>query len=770
MDNFDLMSDDDLRIRLLQYGFPNLPITQTTRKTLVKKLRNHLANTNSNLRQTTSLVTRYSSGEESDTVNRNKKADGAKSRKARMTVSGAPGGRSNQPMPPPSFTTRSQPGMRTSTPSSSFSRAGINTSGGKKSSVYVSPVIINDSEDDDIDWNMRRNRSTSNSSKTISPRGRTAELYTTLDSSMRNGSNGHDEDVDDQNSTSDYTRRLLQLREGSLQKQNSLARKRKMYSSQRLSDYQPVSENDIVYHAEPSLEPAHIPLNTAIKNFINRLDAAYGFKQTFVPMLLVTSLIVFFMLIIFVYVTIAPDIENILSPSKTLYVPCNNHQEADASYACIEEHSLEASLNLLKIIAPEMQARAVAKRCGDKVSKISNVMCVKDFWQYFSDNHPQSRYVTDNSHGLELMKDLHNVEYLVDRNKQWGIQNVDADGEPISLDDVVERRAHQSECLAILKPKLPITCTIYTKIHTFCVIFGTLAVICFGVFVVRKFYNFVLQIKERRRQQIDHLIREICSILMEKAIQDKENPSIVVNHLRERIIEPSKRSELAWAWNEAIAYISQHDSRIHTGFENINGEDLKVISWTDDTKNLSATGSVQTTPQQTQQRFTNARFPQPLDGRTPVTLKKWMGAAFDKSNKIKDPPTNCLKIRQMFDKYEANNPNLTTIIQDTILHKLRDKNCKIYDIQLDLKTCCVYIKCASCADAGIVHAEINGWWLESGLVVVKFLKQDKYHQRFPNAINSCAIMYPSSNVYVTQNDATPNGHDDYFDDDDDDYE
>jgi membrane protein Man1 len=84
----------------------------------------------------------------------------------------------------------------------------------------------------------------------------------------------------------------------------------------------------------------------------------------------------------------------------------------------------------------------------------------------------------------------------------------------------------------------------------------------------------------------------------------------------------------------------------------------------------------------------------------------------------------------------------------------------------------VYVKCASTADAGILHGEINGWWLDNGLVVVKFLKQDKYHQRFPSSINSSTVMYPSSNIYVTNVETVgANGHDDYFDDEiDDDFE
>lgn len=750
-----------------------------------------MTNTASSLRKTTSLVTRYSSGEESDVTD---KTNTSKSkRQGRMTVSGSQTGQHKTP-PPPLFNSYSQPAAKTS-----FNRVG-NTSSGSGRNVYVSPVIINDSEDDDLDWSLKKSRNSNNNSLKSTQSRTNRTLDATFDLSQKsttNGNNGYDneDDEEDTNTTSDYTKRLLQFREGNAQKSqpqsqnnnnnnnNNNLRKRPTYMSQRMSEYQAVNENDIVYHAEPFLETAHVPLSLAIKNFINRLDAAYGLKQTFVPMVLVTFLVIFFTLIIFMYITISPNIEKTLSPSTTIYLPCDRHHDMDATFACIDEQNLLPSLNLLKVLASELQKRAIIQKCG-KIKDISSVMCVKDFWHYLNDNHLPSHHKHNQDHSsssstttsvLEVMKDLHNIEYLVDRNKQWGIYNVDNNGKPISLDEVVNQRAHQAECFAILSPKLPLTCTLYNKLQTFFTILGTLAILFLIGFFGRKFYYFVLHVKEKRKAQVNQIMNEIIRQLMEKTVMDKDNAFLVVNHLRDKIIEPSRKNELSWAWQESISYLEQHDSRVHFGFENINGEDFKVIRWIDDVKNIPGTNhSQQQQPQHQQQqqsasRFSSMRYsqvPQPFN----ASLKRWMCPAFDKSNKISDPPTNCLKIRNMFEKYETNSPNLQSIIQDTILHKVCEKGCKIYDIQLDLKTCCTYVKCASCVDAGIVHEEINGWWLINGddnrLVVVKFLKQDKYHQRFPSSINACSIMYPSSNPIP--NNYVTNGHD--FGDDIDDEE
>uniref|UniRef100_A0A182WIK5 LEM domain-containing protein n=1 Tax=Anopheles minimus TaxID=112268 RepID=A0A182WIK5_9DIPT len=67
-DNFDDMSNDQLRLKLLEFGLANMPVTTTTRKVLIKKLRNHIA-TNGKRRETINL-TKYSSDEDSEPASR----------------------------------------------------------------------------------------------------------------------------------------------------------------------------------------------------------------------------------------------------------------------------------------------------------------------------------------------------------------------------------------------------------------------------------------------------------------------------------------------------------------------------------------------------------------------------------------------------------------------------------------------------------------------------------------------------------------------------
>lgn len=255
----------------------------------------------------------------------------------------------------------------------------------------------------------------------------------------------------------------------------------------------------------------------------------------------------------------------------------------------------------------------------------------------------------------------------------------------------------------------------------FCTIVGFLAASLLSLFVLARVFSYIKSYKKTRKDIVNNMIAEITNSVIEHATT--EEGIVVVNHLRDKLIPPTKRKELEWAWIEAIRFIEEHESRIQFEVGNRNGEDVRIMRWIDTASTSSAPGENR-------------------------SVKTWQGPAFDKSNKIKDPPTPCLKIRQMFDKYDANEPNLKQIITDAILAKA-GHGCRIYDIQLEKNTCCVYVRCASNADAGQVHDQINGWWFDSRLVSIKFLRLERYLARFPGSLQGPACLKPVSCVSVS---------------------
>jgi len=45
----------------------------------------------------------------------------------------------------------------------------------------------------------------------------------------------------------------------------------------------------------------------------------------------------------------------------------------------------------------------------------------------------------------------------------------------------------------------------------------------------------------------------------------------------------------------------------------------------------------------------------------------------------------------------------------------------------------VYVKCASNVDAGKAFGAFHGQWFRGQLVTAKYLREERYHERFPDA-------------------------------------
>lgn len=480
---------------------------------------------------------------------------------------------------------------------------------------------------------------------------------------------------------------------------------------------------------------------------------------------------------------LCPDTEMTLGSVEPHFKPTVN---------CIEKDHLEPAFNLLKHLIPELQKRIELNRCTDATKPFA--MSAKEVMQFLFELHEQS--------SVDIMHALNNAEYLISMNPQWRVGHfIDGNAQPassISMTDLVRLRPSQSNYYAIVKPRLPVSCFLYNKLQAIFTIIGWIAIIALIVFVIAFIVRFIRIHLQTRRERVTNMVEEIKNVLMEKAYDPDtactEAASVVINHLRDKLIPPNERNKMESVWNAAIKAI-ESDSRVQFSVATRNGEDYRVMRWIDTVSPMSQNTHAFSTSTLSTSTLSNASNSSgsasnniPSSSMYPSlrscstlsygNVKKWQSPAFDKSNKIKDPPTECLKIRQMFDKHESSNPNLKQIIQDAILEKVAHTTCKIYDLQLDKQTCCVYVRCASAKDAGIIHDEVNGWWFDSRLVSIKFLRLDRYLNRFPNASSGPTCLKPSNtkNLSMTNGDADGRNHQngkrgadsltDYEDDDD----
>lgn len=178
-------------------------------------------------------------------------------------------------------------------------------------------------------------------------------------------------------------------------------------------------------------------------------------------------------------------------------------------------------------------------------------MCIEDVLTHFTEHQPTGgQLATYNVNTQSIMQDIHSAEYLLAMNPQWGMQNVDEDGQELTLRQLAEKRA--TNCFVVSKPKLPLSCIIYNKLETSFMIIGTIGICAIALYAVRQLVKLVLIAREKRKELVNRLINEIITALLEKMMLDKDNPILVLNHLREKLIDPQKRSEMEWAWVEAI--------------------------------------------------------------------------------------------------------------------------------------------------------------------------------------------------------------------------
>lgn len=817
MDNLELLSDSELRTRLVQYGFPNLPITITTRKTLIKKLRLHMDNEKTKLRRETTNATRYSSGEESDNNDASKRRKNVRATVSNIPISSNPqpiggqhynsiggGGTTttaaasnnkyyNYSMPPPQSTstistlknrkTIFPPTTSSISPigghSSSttpYQRRFTTTTTPPSSSAQQLCTNETDEEFDIPSASSSPSASFNNYSSTLRSRYNNSSSLI----SGRNGIsiNNTSTPVDEQQSSSicDFTKRLLRLRgetvEKPINKNHQQQNNRKSYpqpiTQLSQSQFNHNNNNNFVFRAQTHQDDDkrhNVPVKVAFNNLLTKLDEGYGIKQTLVPYFLLTSLIIFLVMVAFFYLTISPDIISNLNRKDTTYTLCPVNQQQNHQDNCIAENKIDSALNLLKNLVHELEKRVIVFKCKDK-NNLSYIMTSRDIINYL---------LIKNDHltVTNILEDIRNCAYLINLNKQWQISNVDENGNEINLKTVRELiDTTQSNGFAILNPSLPFDCLIYNKLQSFFLVTGSIALILIVFFVVNTIIRVMRRSNEKRKEQVNQLVYDIINSAIEQV--KKDNSLIVLNHLRDQLISPKDRKSMEKHWMEAIKFLENNESRLQFEIVNINGEDYKAIKWIDTIRSklslppqsmlpMSGIGSG-TSAGGTSSSSSNSSSGSCGGGNS----KKWQSPAFDNTNKIDNPPTPCLKIRQMFDKFETNDMKLKQIIQDAILEKVGN-DCKIYDVQLDTNTCCVYVRCATKKDAGIVHDEINGWWFDKRLVSIKFVHLERYLNRFPKSLSGPMCLKPSNTkkLSLSQCDTSKSEHENDYDDDDD---
>lgn len=758
-DQVDSMSDAELRTKLAEHGFPIMPITASTRKLLVKKLKLVLDNktkprnsVDSKVESRRSLA-RYSSGEESDLD-----ATNAKEKRGRRATTGG------SMLPPTSNKTRRIP-VKKDSPVKRDSDKG-SESEEEKSPVRIREKVetvttrqikrtyTNDDDvyetgsDSDVDSDKKTNtsyRSNSRSSDYISSTLPTKDVATSPPGPSLFSRPSISPNYTSTISSSDHLN-SIRSRLGltsSLADRPSVSNYTSAYAT---STYQPstssVDEVESPYlsnftrrlsslKAEPPKQTSLLDRDTnngttviprrSYITGVSRSDVDYKsvndkkfLKNNLVSLALVVLVALFFFCLFFMYLVKKNDITSVVDDQNSLIPICQlNIPGNRPGINCVPREHVSYAKDLLKVIHPELTARIASYKCG-KPGAMPH-LTEKEIIDIAS----AKAETVDIS---QCRTDLNNLQVLIVNNPRWGLSVVqlkslytkDVEHTPLtSMDTVVQQRNKGSVAITLTDPSTPISClfvnTLYSAGSTF-IIVGLMSVVILGL---QRFYKYYVGYQKKKSEEIYSMVEQIIDIISQET-EDSEEPYISVDHVRDTLISPQNREKMASTWDAAVKFIQKNESRVRMEIQSVDGEDCRVWRW------ISPHGS-------------------------PKRNAAWQGQAFETQegsvNNLTVSPTPCLKIRHMFDKNDTN-PNLRAVIQDAILEKCGDR-CNILHIDIERTSCCVFVKCATPLDAGVVYRSLHGWWYEGRLITVKYLRLERYMQRFPNSPSVGPFLKPS---------------------------
>ncbi|KAJ8921167.1 hypothetical protein NQ315_013639 [Exocentrus adspersus] len=634
MVDVDKMSDAELRTKLLEFGFPVMPITGTTRKVMTKKLKLLLENKNKiGSDGGRRSLGRYSSEEESDTeVKVTKKRD---NRRATMAA---------PVMQPPANTTRNRKSARfietEVEPSHSPPRRDTKTT--SSSTTTRTHKIIksaqdefdtgSDSESDIVtnnynsgnDFDYKRSSPikpavssfSSSTNRYSAPQPLDASYSSARSSSFTSASPSRLTSYNSPSLASEYASdRLNQIRSrltlGSpgydrpVYSPTSITREKeetpflsnftKRLSALTAQKKDDEYNNDIIKEHDTNGSGGYV--RSQLSRAARGRDTTYDYKSNqnsilknnFVSFAVLAGAALFFIFLAIMYLGIRSDTSVI--PAGINIPRCETSDiTKKKGINCVFEDDVITAIHLLNVVKPELQKRAVANKCFDMAlkphmteSEIIN-FCMTNF--AIKDEH-------------QIISDLKNLEILTFTNPDWKISVVQAENNNglVSEADVVQNMEqvifnHEAKItsLVMLNPDLPWKCKFY---NTFYLAFNSLLVVglLFGaVYVLNLGYKYYHYYEQKQKDEIGFMVEKIIDILQTSASEDGSESFVVINHVRDMILPLKDRKGKQKMWAKAVKYISENESRVRTEIQEVQGEPFEVWRWIG-SANLSMTGN-----------------------------------------------------------------------------------------------------------------------------------------------------------------------------------
>ncbi|XP_032052549.1 inner nuclear membrane protein Man1 [Aythya fuligula] len=424
-----------------------------------------------------------------------------------------------------------------------------------------------------------------------------------------------------------------------------------------------------------------------------------GFSAHYLSMFLLTAACLFFLILGFTYLRmrgsgVAEDVGvNIKNPFS------DELRDIEADEISLMMNSLYALHDKLAQVAGEHE-------CG---SSIQRNLTVQEAAAYLKNLDPEYESVLNTA-----------LQWILNSGEDVGIKCIGSDPNEMDIVNVTDVKYLEST-----SPKMSFRCRFR---RAFINVTHRLSILLLGVAMVWGVLHYMkyrwAKEEEETRQMYDMVVK-IIDVLRSHSEACSENkdlqPYMPILHVRDSLIPSQERRKMKKVWNRAVDFLAANESRIHTETQRIGDAEFLVWKWMQPSV--------------------------PCDKILVIPSKVWQGQAFhlDRRNSPPNSLTPCLKIRNMFDPIVEIGDHWHLAIQEAILEKCSD-NDGIVHIAVDKNSRegCVYVKCLSPEYAGKAFKALHGSWFDGKLVTVKYLRLDRYHHRFPQALTCNTPLKPSN--------------------------
>ncbi|CAF1236453.1 unnamed protein product [Adineta steineri] len=228
-------------------------------------------------------------------------------------------------------------------------------------------------------------------------------------------------------------------------------------------------------------------------------------------------------------------------------------------------------------------------------------------------------------------------------------------------------------------------------------------------------------IKRRSKQHQDaentykDFIEKITDLLenqYEEHIRDSETkPWLAISHIRDMLIPPQDRKRLKTLWERAKKQISESESRVRSESQLIHGEEFDVWRWIQPRAPSSPSSP----------RKKRAESPHSSNEESYVYMPADVGL------------TECLKLRNFFDP----DTNIDDDEMDLVVDSIQNRCATVRRIEhIGIHSIFVYLKFSSKEAASQGFHLLNNWKFHGREIIAKYLRLQRYHEHFPEAINS----------------------------------